>query len=228
MKYLSIDIETTGLDSENHQILSIGVIVEDTEKKLPFDEIPKFHCAIVRDEIRGGLFALNMNAELIRITNAWTNANKDGRDLLERAHDMVFLKEGEVAAELFRFLFRNSMVDKSIYATFGDGGIETILGIRYPAINRVNTPSKLSVAGKNFATFDKLFLEKLPRWKQLFKINQRIIDPAVLFTKWTEDEQLPNLTLCKERAGLDGVVSHNAVEDAWDVITLLRTQYEKN
>ena len=51
MIYLSIDLETTGLEKDRYQILSFGAILEDTEKKLPYDEIPKFHAAILHNEI---------------------------------------------------------------------------------------------------------------------------------------------------------------------------------
>ena len=51
MRYTSIDIETTGLDPERHEILSIGIIIEDTEKKLPYNEVPKLHLAIDHKEI---------------------------------------------------------------------------------------------------------------------------------------------------------------------------------
>ncbi len=224
MKYLSIDIETTGLDSENHQILSIGVIVEDTEKKLPFEDIPKFHCAIVREEIRGSLFAINMNRDLISNTNAWNCYNEPDKKDLENRTGMIFCKEEEVVPHLFRFLYDQKMLDKSFYNSI-PSYIEVHAGKTYPILNSNIATSHLNVAGKNFGTFDKLFLEKLPRWKQLFKVRQRIIDPTILFTNWNEDEQLPNLTTCKERAGTGGEVTHNAVEDAWDVIQLLRTQY---
>jgi hypothetical protein len=83
----------------------------------------------------------------------------------------------------------------------------------------------INVAGKNFASFDKHFIERLPRWKQLIRIRQRIIDPAVIFTDWKNDDSLPSLNKCKERAKIQGEVTHDALEDAWDVIELLRTQY---
>jgi len=225
MKYLSIDIETTGLDSENNQILSVGVIVEDTEKKLPFEELPKFHCAIVHNDIRGSLFALNMNKELIEIINRWDISNDSFRNEIEEKTGMIFCKEDEVCEHLFRFLFKQGVLESSLYDFNVNQCITVIDGQSYPAITRVNKPSHLNIAGKNFGTFDKLFLEKLPRWKQLFKVRQRIIDPTILFTNWNEDDQLPNLTTCKSRANTGGEVSHDAVEDAWDVIQLLRTQY---
>ena len=83
----------------------------------------------------------------------------------------------------------------------------------------------ITCAGKNFGTFDKLFLEKLPRWKQVFRIRQRILDPSVLFVDWKNDESLPSLTVCKDRAGLHGLVTHDALEDAWDVVEVLRKFY---
>lgn len=225
MKYLSIDIETTGLSFENHQILSIGVVVEDTTKKLPLAEIPKFHCAIVDEEIRGSLFALNLNKELIDTINLWNISNSDTRSTIEDKTGMIFCKKEEACEHLFRFLYRNGMLDSSVYNSEMNKMVVMYENDMYPAITRVTKPSQLNVAGKNFATFDKLFLEQLPRWKQLFKVRQRIIDPTVLFTKWNEDEQLPNLTTCKERANTGGAVTHDAIEDAWDVIQLLRTQY---
>ena len=47
----------------------------------------------------------------------------------------------------------------------------------------------------------------------------------MLFVNWINDRQLPNLSDCKKRANLNGVVSHDAIDDAWDVIQLLRTEY---
>jgi hypothetical protein len=147
------------------------------------------------------------------------------RTVIEEAHNILFLKEDEVCEYLFRFLFEQGLLDKELYDFNINQMVQIIDGKSYPVVNRVNKPSHLNVAGKNFATFDKLFLEKLPRWKQLFKVRQRIIDPTILFTKWNEDEQLPSLTVCKERANTGGEVTHDAIDDAWDVIQLMRTQY---
>lgn len=225
MKYLSIDIETTGLNPENHQILSVGVIVEDTIKKLPFDKIPKFHCAIVREELVGGLFALNLNKDLISLINHWSTSNEEMRKKIEEKHQMIFCKEDEVVQHLFRFLYRNNVLDNSVYDRNINTVCEQIDGVMYPILKSNITKSHLTIAGKNFGTFDKLFIERLPRWQQVFKVRQRIIDPTILFTDWQNDESLPNLTTCKERAKTGGEVTHNAIDDAWDVIQLMRTQY---
>jgi hypothetical protein len=44
---------------------------------------------------------------------------------------------------------------------------------------------------------------------------------------WEIDSEVPGLELCKKRAGLEAVVSHDAREDALDVINLLRRRYQK-
>lgn len=226
MKYLSIDIETTGLDPETDQILSIGVIVEDTTKKLSFEEIPKFHCAIVHEKLRGGLFALNLNRDLIQTINSWVYAeDSDEQKAIEQDTGMIFCKEDEVVKHLFRFLFIHNMLDPSVYDFALDKTIEIKDGVTYPTITSSTKKTHLNVAGKNFGTFDKLFLEKVPRWQQVFKIRQRIIDPSILSVDWQADETLPSLSVCKERQGLGDIVTHNAVEDAWDVISLLRKTY---
>lgn len=64
MKYLSLDIETTGL-SFNCDILEIGCIVEDTKKKLPYNELPKYRALFKHSQITGELFALKINSKLI-------------------------------------------------------------------------------------------------------------------------------------------------------------------
>jgi hypothetical protein len=225
MKYLSVDIETTGLNSENHQILSVGVIVEDTTKKLPFHEVPKFHCAIVREEIVGGLFALNLNRDLIQTINTWNTCEEIGKKEIEDKTGMIFCKEDEVVQRLFEFLYFNGVLNDMFYLKIKNGEDYHVIENKAPTLTSNIVKSHLTIAGKNFGTFDKLFIEKLPRWQQVFKIRQRIIDPTILFTDWQNDEALPNLTTCKERAKTGGEVTHDAIDDAWDVIQLMRTQY---
>ena len=184
MKYASIDIETTGLDSEYCQILSVGIVIEDTKNKLPFEKIPKFHAIILRDRIQGESFALNMNKDIIEVINS-----------KKEVDNAILIKEDELVDHLISFFKTNNLVDK------------------------------ITVAGKNYTGFDKKFLEKVEGWDRL-NIHRRVIDPAPLFMNWKEDRELPDLNLCKLRAGISGSVSHDAVEDAWDVIQVLRRAYE--
>lgn len=226
MIYISIDTETTGLNPETCQLLSIGAIVEDTEKKLSFEEIPKFHCAILRGErdiLQGELYALNMNKDLIeKITYYSTAKDQDERNDLVQMTGMQFLREEEVVKAFFHFLIDAG----AIIPEFDPSKtVEIINGKTYPALTTKMKPFHLNVAGKNFHSGDQTYIERLPRWKQIFRIRHRHIDPSVLFADWKNDESMPNLGVCKERAKVDGIVTHDALEDAWDVVQLLRTQY---
>lgn len=224
MRYLSIDIETTGLDRENCQILSVAAIVEDTQTKLPLSEIPKFHVAIKRPSINGDMYAINLNRDLIEsIVHYQTAKTQDEKNDIVTLKRMQFLEEDQVVEALYQFCYDNGLV-KIDKESLSKSSI-IINGKRYPMITSKMPKVHITCAGKNFATFDKIFLERLPRWKQVFAIRQRIIDPSVLFTDWANDESLPSLSACKKRAGLSEIVTHNAVEDAWDVIELLRKHY---
>jgi hypothetical protein len=226
MIYISIDTETTGLNPETCQLLSIGAIVEDTEKKLPFDQIPKFHCAIRRGEreiIQGELYALNMNKDLIEKITAYEIARDDfGKNNVVQETGMQFLKEDEVVKAFFHFLIDHGAITPEFdYSKT----VEIINGKTYPVLGTKMKPFHLNIAGKNFQSGDQIYIERLPRWKQVFKIRSRVIDPAVIFTDWKNDESVPGLATCKQRAKIDGIVTHDALEDAWDVVQLLRTQY---
>ncbi len=79
------------------------------------------------------------------------------------------------------------------------------------------------VAGKNVAMFDLQFFPK--QIKDLF--GHRTIDPAMLYMNWQTDLKPPSLIQCKERAGIPGDVAHDALEDARDIIRVLRPFYTK-
>jgi hypothetical protein len=222
MVYISIDIETSGLDHEKHKVLSIGAIIEDTEKKLPYEECPKFNAIVLQNEIVGSPRAITMNKEIIAMIGEYLEGTDEARHLMKTHSDYSFYKEDEVVAEFYRFLFGNGF---GYELGPGDFVNNTINGVEYPAIGGKTKPITLNVAGKNFGTFDKLFLQQLPWWQKLIRTRQRVLDPAILMVDWKNDTSLPNLTQCKERAGVTGVVTHNALEDAWDVIEVLRKFY---
>jgi oligoribonuclease len=225
MKYISIDIETTGLDAEFNQILSIGAVIEDTLNQLPFEELPKFHAVIKRESVYGSIFALNLNRDLIQAMKDYSEARtQELKDEIEESFGAKFYEEDEVVEALYQFCYRNGLVPFD--PDFLNKQIKVVDGIAYPILKSNMIKTYLNCAGKNFAGFDKKFLEKLPRWKQVFSIRSRVLDPGILFVDWINDESIPSLDQCKQRAGIDGVVTHNAVEDAMDVVMLLRKCYQ--
>lgn len=225
MKYISIDIETTGLDANFNQILSIGAVIEDTLNPLPFEELPKFHAVIKRESVYGSIFALNLNKDLIQAMKDYSEARTEElKQEVEESFGAKFYEEDEVVEALYQFCYRNGLVP--VDPNFLNRQIKVIDGIGYPILGSNMPKTYLNCAGKNFAGFDKKFLEKLPRWKQVFSIRSRVLDPGILFVDWINDESIPSLDDCKQRAGIDGAVTHNAVEDAMDVVMLLRQCYQ--
>lgn len=225
MKYVSIDIETTGIDNETTQTLSIGLVVEDTVNIKPIEELPKLEIAIVRERIEGEIFAINMNRQLIADILEYKLARTDEeRKEIEQRTGREYLYEEDVAKRIFQFLYDNGALDGKFDPT---GHFEIVNGKSYPALTSKMKPFYFNAAGKNFANFDNKFLERLPRWKQCLKARGRTLDPSVLFIDWQNDDCAPGLSLCKERAGLGDVVTHNAIEDAMDVVMLFRKFYQK-
>jgi DNA polymerase III epsilon subunit-like protein len=158
MPYVSIDIETTGLDPATCQILEIGAVWEDC---------------------RGDAYGLAMNAELLR--------------RLSGQRESWFLDENNVADDMAEWL----------KSCGWDGH------------------TALTPAGKNFASFDRQFLKRLPRFEKVVRLHHRTLDPAILYWQLTDD-RLPDSKTCYERAGMDGKVAHTAVEDALSVVRLVR------
>ena len=218
MIYVSIDIETSGLDHEKHKVLSIGAIIEDTEKKLPYEECPKFNAVILQNEITGSPRALTMNKGLIAMIGEYLEGTDDVRFNMDTILNYSFHREEDVIKQFYTFLWCNGFSHLDSPSILND-----VNGI--PIIDGKSKPITLNVAGKNFGTFDKLFLQQLPWWQKLIRTRQRVIDPAILMVDWKNDNSLPNLTTCKERAGIEGMVTHDALEDAWDVIEVLRKFY---
>lgn len=225
MKYVSIDIETTGIDNETTQTLSIGLVVEDTVDVKPIEELPKLEIAIIRERIEGEIFAINMNRQLIADILEYKLARTDEeRKEIEQRTGREYLYEENAAKRIFQFLYDNGALDGKFDPT---GHFEIVNGKSYPALTSKMKPFYFNAAGKNFANFDNKFLERLPRWKQCLKARGRTLDPSVLFIDWQNDDCAPGLSLCKERAGLGDVVTHNAIEDAMDVVMLFRKVYAK-
>jgi DNA polymerase III epsilon subunit-like protein len=175
MPYVSIDIETTGLDPETCQILEIGAVFDDWTKAI--NDLPVYHRLVYHKDYRGSAYALAMNANLLRHLSGQ-------REPWWRDPDQV--------ADDFAAWLKGCGVEGAV------------------------TP-----AGKNFASFDRQFLKRLPRFEQVVKLSHRTLDPAILYWQ-ANDEKLPDSKTCYERAGLDNKVAHTAVEDALAVVRLVR------
>ena len=180
MKYVSIDTETTGLHSDNCQVIEFGAVIDDLEHPLPIVKLPRFQCYIRHHEYRGSAFALQMNHKILARIAA-DNPN----DMIINPDDLVDFFE--------RFLLDNGYDE-------GD---------------------KFIAAGKNFASFDWPFLKNLNIDNMAVAVHYRMLDPMSMYI--TKDDIVPpDMEECQRRAGLKPFVAHNAIDDAYDVIRLIR------
>lgn len=192
MKYVSLDIETTGLDVKQDVILQIAAIVEDTSNKLPREQCPCIDIYNNAERFAGNPYALGLNVYTFKkICELKKRQDTDGTN---EFGNTFLLSENSIAIVLSTFLDKNGV-------------------------------SKPVFAGKNVASFDLAFLKELPDFSKWVKFHHRVLDPAMLYINFATDSFPPDMKLCKERAGIVGEVSHNALDDAWNVIELLRTKY---
>lgn len=75
-------------------------------------------------------------------------------------------------------------------------------------------------AGKNFGSFDRQFLKRLPNWN--IPMKHRSINPGNLYFDPIVDDGPPDTETCMARAGILGEVAHTALEDAVIVVRLIR------
>jgi DNA polymerase III epsilon subunit-like protein len=67
MKYVSIDLETSGLNPERHNVIQIACIIEDTTVQAPIEELPTLNLFVKHKEYVGQDFALGLNGWIMDI-----------------------------------------------------------------------------------------------------------------------------------------------------------------
>ena len=207
MKYLSIDIETTGLDPLTCDVLEIGAILEDTENPAGRENLPTFHKYLWRDVYRGEPYALAMNAHIFQ--KMLELKKTTDVDAYHEIHGLL-IRPDQLWDHFGWWLYSN----RKLWAgtKFDDD--------RHFFISE--TP-RLVAAGKNVAGFDIPFLKQI---KGNFpRFHHRVIDPGMMYFDPRNDNVPPDLKECKKRARLPEHVSHEALDDAWDVIQLVREKF---
>lgn len=202
MRYVSLDLETTGLDPQRCQPIMAALVIEDTDHpEVPVESLPTFACLIEHPFYHGEAYALHMNAWILK-------ALADGHTKTIRSPWPDGIGIPIYSALEWENNARTFLIDH-------------IGGHANPVPGR----PFITVAGKNVATFDLHFLE--PRGPLMRLFRHRVIDAGSVFVDW-RGEALPDLAAVKHRCGLGGVVSHDAVDDARDVIRCLRMSYGRS
>ena len=124
--YVSIDIETTGLNPENCQVLEIGAVIDDGTT--PIEDCPTFHCYVDHCLILGESYALSMHPMILRriatkeegytYLQSWEVATRF-RDFLKEhgldsENEKVFVAGKNYAAFDARFLRKLTNWDKHV------------------------------------------------------------------------------------------------------------------
>lgn len=178
-QYVSVDIETTGLDPDTCQVIEFGAVLETGS------ELPSFHAYIVHPLYQGEPYALSMHPTIFR-------------RIATREPGFLYLRPEELGPRFAYWLQEQGLPPgKSIQA-----------------------------AGKNFGSFDLQFLKRIHRFEEFVRIAHRSYDPAMLYFQPGVDSKLPDMKTCMQRAGIEGEVTHTAVEDARLVVQLLRKAWQ--
>ena len=195
MKFASIDIETTGLSQENSDILQFAVVLDDLKNPKPLEELPRFQAIFMQDNYKGNPFALSMHSEIFKKIDM---AKKKNLEYCPN-QDIHFIAIDHLPTALTAFFLKNGYNQ-----------------------NDKNGNIYINPAGKNLSSFDIPFLKsKIKDWGSIYFLN-RSIDPAILYFDLENDDSLPDMKKCMERAGIAGEVAHTAIEDALVVVKLLR------
>jgi hypothetical protein len=80
----------------------------------------------------------------------------------------------------------------------------------------------VNFAGANIASFDLPILKRdIKGFSDLINDNRRVLDPSIIFADYAVDEHLPGLSKSLSRAGMDDVVTHDAEDDALQIVDQL-------
>jgi DNA polymerase III epsilon subunit-like protein len=100
--YCSIDIETTGLDRDNHMILEIGAVLDDWVSSV--ETLPKFRCYVDNGPlIQGSPYALSMHPKIFRYIAT------NGKEREPDQEGIAIIKVKHVAQEFLTWLQRWNM-----------------------------------------------------------------------------------------------------------------------
>lgn len=202
MKYVSIDIETTGLNREFDQVLQLALVVEDTDKTsgVEVEDLPSWEGLIYHERLSGDPFALRMNSEIIdALCFDWDDDAPGPKVVDFRGRRIRVYRDLELAVDdALDFLAKAHDTKRGVARVIVKRGI-------YVA------------AGKNAASFDLPFIGGL--FKTCF--HHRVIDVGSVALgargKLWGGNRIPGLADLH-----DGKVTHDALEDARVVVQLLR------
>jgi len=227
--YVSIDIETTGVNKEKSHILEIGAVIEDGKSR--YEELESLGIMIKEESYEyAEPYAMQMNKGILKEVATAKHDPKIGFQDSEDGTRIMGLYQA--FSELVRFIRKASDI---AYAWDMDNAV-------------LHPTTRISLAGKNVSAFDlPIIINNLTRLTvntpnnvkgcqglvDFFNpdtgssaLKRRVIDPGPMY--FEDFGYIPSLgeinTLTSEHE-----VAHRAVADAMQVIKAVRYKfYEKN
>lgn len=201
MKYLTIDLETTGLDTREDQVLEIGAVVDDIPRGggnlTPLEELPRFRAVLRRDRVEGHPMAMAMHGDLFR----YMHAKKPADDVCSPA---------DAVSRFESFLCQHFPVDPAknqarvTIAGKNVGGFDMEFLSRLPRFRKQGGEVHLG----------------------LHVLLARVIDPGTLFF-WPDFDEysLPGTDEIMRRCGIEETSDHTAVGDCLLVVRAIRAYF---
>lgn len=213
MKYLSIDVETAGLNPAEHDLLAVAIVPGDDSKDQTPEELARESLLLVlpaRDgSIRGEVGAMVLHAEsgtgiLRRLERARTWLEKQSS-----ANGWGPFEADPRGANWIAAWRSGAAIPVEDWLLYGRGFTENVV-----------------VAGKNVGTFDLRFFEKDHGLKTcvLSRFDHRVLDIGPMFLR-SEDDRVPGMSKCRERTGVTmppGWLAHDPLTDAVEVVLMVR------
>lgn len=204
--YISVDLETTGLNTEKSQILQIGWVIDDGVS--PIDQLEKGTVLIQNDTINyGENYAIGMNAWIFQ-------------ELMKKQAERKYPTR-TLQAGIFDLMVAIDKAAKLAHA------FDVAQGLKKPN-------QRVQIAGKNVSNFDwVIILNQLRKEsssvgeaeynasavEKLVKVDHKFIDVgAVYFDTFGKN---PGFNEINALIG-NTEISHDALDDAMDVVIALR------
>lgn len=225
MKYISFDIETAGLEPGKHSVLEFGAVIDDFET--PVDELPTFRRLLDHETIVGNSYALGMHADTGILKELQNGEAEQGGKIIDPKHlgfeFTLWLMEQGMVEKVEDPNVRNAASRQDVLN--GDVSMRRVFDEHegFVQMARIRgSQETFTAAGKNVASFDIPHVRELPNFSEYIQFHHRVLDPGPMYFDPAEDNVVPDLSICLERAGLDDTVDHTAVEDSLDVCRLVR------
>lgn len=211
MKFAVIHLQTGGFNFHEHSILEFACIVEDTSKKLPFNDIPKYNVLVENEIYKGEAYAFHFNREIFhQLSLSPDRRTKPVVKYENLAQNFQIWISAYINTKVANF---NSQSDINSF---------TEEGVSSPVFNHTIL---LNAAGKNFSNFHLNFIKKIPHINDYIRFTHRFMDPSILYLDVNIDEFLPGAETCKQRAGLSHSGKHtDTLLECWDTLQLFRTK----